>query len=195
GMVNRLSPDIVCLTGDITEDSRYLPQALSIVEHIQCPVYGVPGNHEYWGGSDLEMVQSSLKRTGGDLLINRAVSIKGGLCLLGLDDMLAGHPELPRMEEASCSAGILMVHCPGYVDTLPDGLKFGLALSGHTHGGQVRLPLIGAMALPDGSGVYQRGLYRTGHGPLYVNSGLGTWFAPFRFLCRPEIALITLSVD
>ncbi|MDD3927303.1 MAG: metallophosphoesterase [bacterium] len=192
-IINGLSPDAICLTGDFIDQSRYMLQASKMLERIDVPVYGVPGNHEYWSGSDLGILQGSLRRTGGDLLINRAVTTKSGLSILGLDDMLAGHPQLPHMEQATRSATVTMVHCPGYVDALPVKTRFGLILSGHTHG-WVKLPK-GMPGPPKGSGSYLKGLYHTSHGPLYVNSGLGQWLLPVRPLFKPEITLITLTTD
>ncbi len=74
--------------------------------------------------------------------------------------------------------------------------RLDLAFAGHTHGGQVRLPLIGALWTPPGSGRYVAGWYSMSEAPrarMYVSRGVGTSVLPVRFLCRPEVALITLQ--
>jgi len=86
---------------------------------------------------------------------------------------------------------LLLTHYPNYVDSLA-GLRFELILAGHSHGGQVRVPLLGPLALPSGVGRYHLGLYETPAGPLYVNPGLGTSYLPVRINCRPEITLVEI---
>jgi hypothetical protein len=88
--------------------------------------------------------------------------------------------------------------CPGpdYSDTVlshPRGRLVDLMLSGHTHGGQVRLPFVGALHLPPGGKKYAEGLFRLGSMQLYVNRGIGTVGLPFRLNCPPEITLFTLQ--
>jgi predicted MPP superfamily phosphohydrolase len=72
------------------------------------------------------------------------------------------------------------------------GRPFDLILSGHSHGGQVRLPLFGPPYLPWGVGRYDLGFFETENGPLYVNAGIGTYHAPIRFNCPPEITVVTM---
>jgi hypothetical protein len=90
---------------------------------------------------------------------------------------------------------VLLCHAPDYVDDLlptPVGRALSLVLSGHTHGGQIRIPLIGATELPPLGRKYVEGWFRFGNLQLYVNRGLGTVGLPVRFNCPPEIALLTL---
>jgi hypothetical protein len=87
---------------------------------------------------------------------------------------------------------LMLAHSP---DIMPDAVeeKIDLVLAGHTHGGQVRFPFVGATVCPSRYGTrYAAGLYREGRTTLYVNRGLGTVRFPVRFLCRPELALLTL---
>ena len=70
--------------------------------------------------------------------------------------------------------------------------RFDLILAGHSHGGQVRLPFLGALIVPNGVGPYDHGYYETPGGPLYVNAGIGTYLIPVRLNCRPEITVITI---
>ena len=92
-----------------------------------------------------------------------------------------------RAPDVPCQ--IYLTHYPTAVDHIKDA-QYALILAGHSHGGQVRLPFIGALILPYGVGEYEKGLYRTKAGPLYVNPGIGTYQFPVRFGCRPEITLI-----
>jgi predicted MPP superfamily phosphohydrolase len=85
-----------------------------------------------------------------------------------------------------------MAHEPDSFDLLTDA-RIALQLSGHTHGGQVRLPLVGAVCLPSWGKKYEAGLYTRGDQRLYVNRGIGTVKRHFRFNCRPEITLLTLT--
>jgi hypothetical protein len=90
---------------------------------------------------------------------------------------------------------VLLCHAPDYVDDLlptPAGRALSLMLSGHTHGGQIRIPLIGATSLPPLGHKYVEGWFRFGNLQLYVNRGLGTVGLPVRFNCPPEITLFTL---
>jgi predicted MPP superfamily phosphohydrolase len=90
---------------------------------------------------------------------------------------------------------VLLCHAPDYVDDLltsPAGRALSLVLAGHTHGGQIRVPLIGPLALPPLGHKYVEGWFRFGSLQLYVNRGLGTVGVPIRFNCPPEIALLTL---
>ncbi len=68
--------------------------------------------------------------------------------------------------------------------------KFDLILAGHSHGGQVRLPVVGGLVIPYDVGKYEKGLYETKAGTLYVNPGIGSYGIPLRILCRPEITVI-----
>ncbi len=86
---------------------------------------------------------------------------------------------------------IFPTHCPRGVELL-EKRKVALVLAGHSHGGQVRLPIINALYAPQDIGYYDRGYYETPNGPLYANPGIGTWFVPVRFRCRSEITVVTL---
>jgi predicted MPP superfamily phosphohydrolase len=87
---------------------------------------------------------------------------------------------------------MLMVHEPDYA-TYVAKHPVDLQVSGHTHGGQVRIPLIGAPILPDWGVKYPKGLYEVGNLTLYTNVGIGTVDLPVRFYCPPEITLFTLK--
>ena len=97
----------------------------------------------------------------------------------------------PKFKARSGMKNVLMIHYPYWVDQVA-GLRFDLILAGHSHGGQVRLPLIGAIMVPGGVGQYDMGLFQTPSGPLYVNAGIGYFYVNVRFNCRPEITVFEM---
>lgn len=185
--INASDPDLVCITGDFVSNSKWLPEALAQLDGLQAPVYAVPGNWDYWSGADLDLIAAFCEGTGGKLLLdetvvveNRDVAISGAL-----GESLAWIPTRPA------GTHVMLVHYPLFVDSLGEQ-QFDLILAGHSHGGQVRLPWTGAIAVPYGVGRYDLGLFRTANGPLYVTSGVGTSAMPLRLGCRPEVAIIDL---
>ncbi len=188
--IDVLNPDMVLHGGDLVERPERLAGALEILSGLDAPLYAVLGNHEYWGGIDENLLDSGLRRTGGRLLKDSWVAL-GGCAIIGLDDYYSGRPNVDAGFNGTDSfARILCIHEPRGMDLL-EGRSYALALSGHSHGGQVRLPLLGAILLPPNVRPYQLGRYELPGGPLLVSSGLGTWHLDVRFLCRPEIVLIS----
>jgi len=186
GTINELGPEFVCFTGDLVEDRRYLEEALGFIRQIKAPVYGNPGNHDYWSQSPFVEYERAFAATGGQWLVDQSVVLpKHDLELAGM--AMSG---IHGIKPARAGKRILLMHYPAIADTL--GHHFDLILAGHSHGGQIRLPFYGALALPWGVGLYDLGLFKTRYGPLYVNAGIGTYWIPYRFNCRPEITLVTL---
>ncbi len=202
--INASSPDLVCFTGDIVEDSAFLQEALDILSAVQKPMYGVPGNHDYWSGAPFPAIADCFASTGGAWLVDRKVALdEGAIRIEGRSGQeQTAHPagqKGPPMEDDGRgkepgdmqSKSLLLCHYPAIVKNLERD-SHDLILAGHSHGGQVRLPLMGAPMLPYGVGEYEKGFYPTPAGPLYVNVGIGTYLLPVRFLCRPEITLVDL---
>lgn len=185
--VNRLSPDLVCFTGDFVERAEFLAEALSVLQGIHSPVYAVPGNHDYGSGADFKEIAKTLARTGGAWLADQQTTTADGkISLIGSSWL---QPP-PFKRERHCKH-ILLFHYPALVDNLT-GQPFDLMLAGHSHGGQVRLPFVGPLILPRSVGRYDLGMYRTPSGPLHVNAGLGWFHIPVRFNCRPEITVFEI---
>ncbi len=86
-----------------------------------------------------------------------------------------------------------LVHEPDYIERLAKLVPVDLQLSGHTHGGQVRVPGLGAVILPPWGHAYVEGLYHVGAGQVYTSRGIGMVGIPFRFNCPPEVTEITLA--
>jgi uncharacterized protein len=186
--INALSPDAVCFTGDLIETKQFVPEALRILETIKSPLYGVPGNHDYWSHADFRDFRRSFARTGGAWLMDAQVmtadgkiQIAGATCLRGAPALLA-----PRAGVKN----ILLLHYPLLAERVKN--KFALMLAGHSHGGQVRLPFYGALVVPHWVGRYEIGMFRLAAGPLYVNPGIGWLATPVRFNCRPEITVFEI---
>lgn len=185
--INQLAPQFVCFTGDLVEDKRFSRAALAFIRQIKAPVYGSPGNHDYWCGASFEEYEETFASTGGGWLVDRSAVIAAhdleivGMAMKGIH----------ALQPAQASRRILLLHYPAMADHL-QGPRFDLILSGHSHGGQVRLPLIGALRLPHGVGPYDMGYFESAGGPLYVNAGIGTYGPSLRFNCRPELTVVTM---
>jgi len=185
--LNSLGPDLCCFTGDLVEDTRYLPETLDILSEIRTPVYGVPGNHDYWSGADFGRIKGCLTATGGDWLLDeQRVVARGQITLTGAAGIYFRAIPAPR---ADGTLNLLLVHYPSWAKNLGDR-SYDLILAGHSHGGQVQIPFIGAPILPDNVDEYAKGRYQSPGGTLYVNPGIG-YIADynFRFNCRPEITV------
>ncbi|MEW4371563.1 metallophosphoesterase [Paenibacillus kandeliae] len=194
-------PDLLCFTGDMVDEyASELNGGIDILKRMQAPLgkFAVLGNHDYL--DDVLAVSEQMRQGGFQMLINENHVITrddGVLAIAGLDDQLLGNPDIHKgakgIPENACR--ILLMHEPDYADRIPEELQFGLQLSGHSHGGQIRVPLIGAVITPKGSRKYVMGGYKAGkegHLPLYVNRGIGMSQLPVRFMCRPELTIFTL---
>jgi uncharacterized protein len=186
-MINQLEPEFACFTGDLMEDKAFLPEVLSFIQQIKVPVYGVPGNHDYWSGASFPECARAFAATGGAWLVDESMVLPQlDLELVGM--ALRG---IHAFKPPQSGRRILLNHYPAMADSL--GTKFDLILSGHSHGGQIRLPFYGPLLIPYGVGRYDLGFFETKNGPLYVNAGIGTLVSiPWRFNCQPEITVVTI---
>jgi hypothetical protein len=185
--INSLQPEFVCFTGDLVEDIKYLDEALHFLSQIQSPVYGSPGNHDYWCGAPFTEFQRVLSGTGGRWLVDdNLVLPEHNLELVGM-----GRDGVPKLKAPQAQRRLLLTHFPKSVDDL-GAHRFDWIMAGHSHGGQVRIPGYGAVVLPWGVGRYDLGYFKTPPGPLYVSAGIGTYRVPWRFNCRPEITVVTI---
>jgi len=183
-IINELSPDFVCFTGDLVEQADYLTEALDVLKGIKSPLYGVPGNHDYTSTADFKVIDQAFMETGGRWLLNENMVLENGE--VNLIGAVCDQPKL--VQPVPGATNIVMMHYPQFVENLDDK-NFDLMLAGHSHGGQVRVPFVGAVILPKGTGKYDLGLFHTKAGPLYVNPGLGYLHLDVRFNCPPEITV------
>lgn len=197
-LANRLKPDLALLTGDYVDSTASavydLAPELARLD-AKFGIYSILGNHDLW--TDADLIRVELERQGLPVLVNRALTLNIGrerLVLAGLDDTWSGHPDL-RVALAQAPSDlptIVMMHEPDLADTLSLDGRVSLQLSGHSHGGQVRLPRRGAPVLPYLGSKYDAGLYRVRDMWVYTTRGVGVVGPPVRLNCRPEVTEITL---
>ncbi|MNO41076.1 putative metallophosphoesterase [compost metagenome] len=196
--IAKAEPDLICFTGDIVDSNpEDLVDAIPVLAALSAPLgkYAVLGNHDY---KNTKRIIELFTSAGFRVLRNESYLLKRGgsvMAVTGLDDLLHGEPD-PVKALSGVPAGtfaVLMMHEPDYAD-IAQAHSFHLQLSGHSHGGQIRLPFVGAPFTPYGSQKYIKGLYYTDTKsmPVYVNRGFGETVMPFRFLCRPELTVLTL---
>lgn len=197
-MTNDQHADLIAITGDfVTGERDGIHSVEPLLEGLHAPdgVWGVLGNHDYH--HEVSELAAVLQRTGIGVLRNEHHVIRRGadrLVLAGVDDLIWGRPDFQATLAGAPdhSPVILMAHEPDFARLAAADPRIVLQLSGHTHGGQIRLPRRGAMVLPALGQLYSAGGYQVRGLALYVNSGVGTGQFAVRFNCRPEIAVITL---
>jgi uncharacterized protein len=202
-LISKEKFDIAVLTGDlVTGDNPRFTPALELASGIMYssgkPVYSVPGNHD-WRLERGEELNEKLRNVGVQVLSNRAVSIDRGadrLWLAGVDDPVTFRARLDKALSGTDDKAprLLLSHSPQtYSRAVDKGVD--LVLSGHTHGGQIRIPFLGACYVP-AMGLFPRydyGMFRSGASTLIVSGGLGESLLPVRFNIRPEFSVITLD--
>jgi predicted MPP superfamily phosphohydrolase len=198
--VNSLKPDVIVATGDfVSRIWRPTPSSVThSLEAFQAPegVFAVLGNHDHW--TDADVVGSAVMDSGTILLNNANHPLVRGdeaLYILGVDDVWEQKANLGHALRGipDGAATILLAHEPDYADHVAFTRRVGLQLSGHSHGGQVRVPGRGALILPRLGKKYDMGLYNVNGTLLYVNRGVGMVSPHVRFNCPPEITHITLT--
>ncbi len=200
--VNEAGADLVVVTGDLIDRRGCASLAVEFVRRLRgrLGVYVVFGNWDHWSGVDLERFKRELEEAGAKVLVNEYVVLEYNgteFVLAGVDDPHTMRDDVDRAVPRGASGlVVLLAHSPEVVDRAV-GAGVTLVLCGHTHGGQVVLPLIGPPFLPV-SAKYRRysyGLFRVNGTWMYVSRGLGTSGLPVRFMCPPEVALIRVVVE
>jgi predicted MPP superfamily phosphohydrolase len=198
-MLERVQADIVLFGGDyISESPRYLDKVQAPLTRMAATArlgaWGMLGNHDI--ANIRSRVMEMIEPTGIRVLTNESVRIqtdRGDLWVAGIDDVLLGQSDLTAAfvdvpADAPC---IAMWHEPDFAEQAEPFGPF-LLLSGHTHGGQVRLPIIGPIAAPKLGKRYVTGRFALGDMTLFVSNGIGMYRPPVRFNCPPEIVVFTL---
>ena len=207
-------PDIIVVTGDLTD--RRTPDIETAMKFISgaaeiAPVYYVTGNHEAWS-EEFPELKKRIDESGIYFMDDKSVQIvRGGrsVRIIGLSDPAFFLSEYERLSDTSNITQtistlsdpdffqILLSHRPELIDIYKEQ-EIDLVFSGHTHGGQIRLPFIGALYAPDQGFFpeYAAGQYAEGSTVMIVSRGLGnSTFMPFRFMNRPEIVVLTLLCE
>jgi len=193
----RQAPDVFVITGDMSHRApKYVPPVWEALGQLAAPmgVWCVMGNHDHWHG--IEASRRGAERSGIVELRNRAAPLVRGdarIWLAGVGDLWEDEPDaqaalrgIPADEPV-----VLLTHNPDYADEVHDP-RVKLMLAGHSHGGQVSLPLLGPIAVPC-KRKYTRGLVPTDVSQVYICRGLGMATVPFRMGSRPELAVIELT--
>lgn len=187
--IHRLDPDLICITGDFgTENSSAFTEFLYKLRY-KAPVYACIGNNDY----DLETLKECFRRTNCYLLLDevRAFEKNGTtVSIVGITPKRKTEDVLELLSGAS-RPRILLSHYPSIFDHIQDEAE--LVLSGHTHGGQCRLPIAGPVMLYGLARTYASGLFEREGSALFVSRGLGTYVINVRFLCPPEVAVLELT--
>lgn len=198
-LVNEQKPDMIAVTGDfVTASARYQDRELTEgLRILQAPdgVMAVLGNHDYIASEAL--IRRVLLDAGITELSNDSRTLHRGEAMLhvaGIDNFYQRRARLDlvldRLPEEG--AAVLLAHEPDFAEVSAPTGRFDLQLSGHTHGGQVQLPGVGAVARPRCGRIYAGGLYEVDGMLQYTNRGLGMLRPHIRINCRPEITVLTL---
>ena len=207
--VNRLKPDIIALTGDFVtgSDSEVVPCAESLARlQARYGVFACMGNHDVYARAE-DKLEHLFAEKGIETLRNNAKSIRiagSKVSMLGIDDLERGHSDLRRAltvcEREPGEVKVLLSHRPEVFPAAAKG-DIDLVLSGHYHGGQVKLsPTAGSLSVARLLTPYADGLFRlapAGHGArktshLFVSRGIGITGVPIRINCPPQIAHLRL---
>lgn len=201
--LNGFSPDIVIFTGDLIDKPHQYKKAKSIIpilKNIEAPLgkLAIFGNHDH-GGNGTNIYRSIMEAAGFRILQNESVRIKlidnSQIIIAGIDDCILGKPSIQQAlpKQSNTTYTILLAHEPD-IATEAAEYNIHLQISGHSHGGQIKIPLYGPLYTPPLGEKYFEGLYVVGKNKmqLYVNRGLGTTRLPLRFLSKPELTIFTL---
>jgi uncharacterized protein len=200
-LVNRQHPDAIAITGDIiTKRQKFVPEDLTaFLQKLNSTenIISVFGNHDrdHRGERELEkaLIKNKIINLNNQIYIIHRGEEK--LIFAGLDDVYIGKPDLPKVIDrlTDDSPVILLVHEPDFIDISAKTGKFALQLSGHSHGGQIKMPFLPPSFLPLGGKKYFAGLHQVDNTFEYTNRGLGMTGIPIRFNSRPEITVFTLN--
>lgn len=200
-LVNEQDADLIALTGDyITHDEipRYHDPLVDNLVNLRAQdgVVSTLGNHDHWTNAGLirEILQASnIQELENDSLILERGNAK--FAISGVDDVWEEKADIDKVIDGlpDEAPAILLVHEPDYADISGATGRFGLQLAGHTHGGQIRLPVIGALRLPYLGTKYDMGKYQVGDMIHYTNRGVGMIPPQYRLGCLPEITVVTFT--
>ncbi|RAT06067.1 phosphoesterase [Bacillus cereus] len=209
--IESIDPDIIAITGDLIDSKSYDAKvSMQLIREIvkKYPVYFVTGNHEQWSGK-YNRLEKELKKYNVNVLRNEHVGIRKGeqeINLLGIDDpeFVTGNRDegnivkdailKAKFEMGPDTYNVLLSHRPEFLTEYADE-QIDLVLSGHAHGGQIRLPFIGGLVAPN-QGIfptYTAGLYEKQNTHMVVSRGLGNSIIPQRIFNRPELVIVQFN--
>lgn len=197
--INELNPDIVIFTGDLADDKYTIndEKAKLITDYLKnidskYGKYAVIGNHDI----DCEKCESILKNSEFEVLKNSFDTVYNTnneqIAIYGFDDVLKGTPKTDQLKSKTIKDikyKIVLVHEPDYIDKFLNDFEISLVLSGHSHGGQVKLPKIKPFFLPEGSKTYYKQHYIVDKTDVYISNGIGNSIIDARLFSTPSINL------
>ncbi|MBZ0298693.1 MAG: metallophosphoesterase [Anaerolineae bacterium] len=199
-LTNQQQPDLITITGDFVTHGSVAalgPMLIEPLREFAAPdgVVGVLGNHDFW--TDAAAVRRILEQSDVLDVSNGVTTVHRdgeSLHIAGVDTLWYHQDRLDLVLDQLPDEGaaILLAHEPDFADISGPTGRFDLQLSGHTHGGQINLPLVGPPFLPPHGKKYPLGQYQVGGMIQYTNRGVGTVGPPLRINCRPEVTLFTL---
>ena len=191
-IINKQNPDLVLFGGDYVkghngENTMPIDEQVKIFKRIKAPIVSIVGNHDGWYNK--EKIIRMLKNNGITVLVNENVRI-GDITIAGVDDLQTGSPDSTKALRGCAGKTILMTHNPDVYQNVDK--KVDLILAGHVHGGQVRIPFVGALIAPSkfGTKFAQKHVFKETQNTMIVSRGLGTSILSLRFCCFPEIIVI-----
>lgn len=194
--INKLKPDIIIFTGDLYDESVNISDdtknnIINTLNQLEATIgkYAIIGNHDF-ARNDYEDI---ITKSGFTYLNNTSTLIYNNdttpIEIIGIDDILKGTPNYNISSTANYK--ITLVHEPDAADNITSNLIF----AGHSHGGQIRLPIIGSIYTPDGATKYTNDYYELNNSKLYISYGIGTSVLKFRLFDRPSISLYRLYTN
>ena len=194
-IANRLRPDIFLLTGDyVSHEREYIPPVAAALGKLKARygIYACLGNHDHW--TDADLVTHLFRGEGINMLINEGVRLEArgaSFWLAGVDDYMVGKTDVPAAMKGSYpdEMKLLLAHNP---IIFREAARVGvdLTLSGHTHGGQVKMRDDSKRIFPQRR--LKAGLHSRRKSQIYITRGIGTVVLPVRYQCPPEISLLEL---
>ena len=196
-IANNLKPDMFILTGDyVSHESEYIAPMAEVLGKLESKfgTFACLGNHDHW--TDAESVTNLMREVGINVLINQGLRFtakNASFWLAGVDDYMVGKTDLRAALRGSYpdEMKMLLAHNPKILNRAARA-GIDLMLSGHTHGGQVKIREDDKRILPRRK--LKNGLYRRKETQIYVTRGIGTVVLPVRYQCPPEISLIELHI-
>jgi predicted MPP superfamily phosphohydrolase len=191
-LLDQEKPDVIVITGDTISSTGTYEEEARVLRELHAPlgVWLVRGNWENWYA--LRNESDFYRANGIHFLLNRSVELRPDIRLTGVDYSNYAAPDIERAfaNVPENSYRIALFHGPAFF--AQSAQRYNLALAGHSHGGQVRVPFWGPLWLPAGVGPYIHGWFAAGSSRMYVSRGIGMTLLPVRFACRPELAILTL---
>ncbi len=194
-IANRLRPDMFLLTGDyVSHEREYIAPVAAVLGKLKSKhgTYACLGNHDHW--TDADLVTHLFRGEGINMLINEGLRIetrRGSFWLAGVDDYMVGKTDVPAALRGSYpdELKLLLAHNP---IIFRDATRLGvdLTLSGHTHGGQIKVRDDAKRLFPQRK--LKAGLHKRRKSQIYITRGIGTVVVPMRYRCPPEISLLEL---